>query len=339
VNSSITIDPITESWLLEPSDPGVRYLTFRDLFHLSDQDSELIRARQAAHLRGPIAIVLDQMDKQGFWVESGAGYNPKYRSTVWSLILLAQLGASVSMDKRIRIACDYLINHALCEGGQFSSSGLAPSSTADCLQGNLCWALPALGYDHPKLSIAFEWMARTVSGEGIAPKTDRNASIRFYAGKCGPNFACGSNLNLPCAWGATKVMAALAQIPTQKRSPLIEAAILQGVAFLFSVNPAEATYPSGMTGKPSPNWWKFGFPLFYVTDILQITSVLVELGYGADPRLQQAINLIRKKSDSQGRWLLEYDYNGKTWVDFGPKKQANKWVTLRALKVLTALPV
>jgi hypothetical protein len=31
---------------------------------------------------------------------------------------------------------------------------------------------------------------------------------------------------------------------------------------------------------------------------------------------------------------MEYDYTGKTWVDFGPKKQPNKWVTLRALRVL-----
>lgn len=33
-------------------------------------------------------------------------------------------------------------------------------------------------------------------------------------------------------------------------------------------------------------------------------------------------------------WLLEYDFTGKTWVDFGIKKQPNKWVTLRAWRVL-----
>lgn len=27
-------------------------------------------------------------------------------------------------------------------------------------------------------------------------------------------------------------------------------------------------------------------------------------------------------------------YAGKTWVDFGPKKMPNKWVTWRALRVL-----
>lgn len=36
-------------------------------------------------------------------------------------------------------------------------------------------------------------------------------------------------------------------------------------------------------------------------------------------------------------WLLDYDYPDKTWSDFGPKKQPNKWVTLRALRVLQAI--
>jgi len=31
---------------------------------------------------------------------------------------------------------------------------------------------------------------------------------------------------------------------------------------------------------------------------------------------------------------MEYSYTGKTWGDFGPKKMPNKWVTLRALRVL-----
>jgi hypothetical protein len=106
------------------------------------------------------------------------------------------------------------------------------------------------------------------------------------------------------------------------------------VDFLFSTDPAEANYPSGYNNKPSGNWWKFGFPVFYVTDILQIVEALVGLGYGDDPRLAKAIKTINEKQDDQGRWPLEYDYTGKTWVNFGAKQQPNKWVTLRALRVL-----
>jgi hypothetical protein len=191
-----------------------------------------------------------------------------------------------------------------------------------------------LGYDDPRLDKAFEWMARSVTGEGVAPMGEKDAPVRYYAGKCGPNFACGSNDKKPCAWGGVKVMLAFGRLPAERCTPLIERAIRQGVDFLLGTDPAEAGYPSPYASKPSGNWWKFGFPVFYVTDILQIVEALAALGYGGDPRLANALELVRGKQDDRGRWALEYDYTGKTWVDFGPKKQPNKWVTLRALRAL-----
>ena len=327
-------DPL--DWLLRSNDPGVRYLALRDVVGTPEGDAALLAARKAAHRDGPIATVLAAMNEAGYWSEPGPGYNPKYYSTVWSIILLAQLGARVEEDERIPQACAYLIEHALTSSGQFSGSG-APSGTADCLQGNLCWALLELGYADERLPAAFEWMARSVTGEGVAPKEDRLASVRYYAGKCGPLFACGSNNRLPCAWGASKVMLAFSRLPAGDRTPAIESAIQAGVDFLFSVDPATAAYPTGFSDKPSGNWWKFGFPVFYVTDLLQIAEALVGLGYSDDPRLANALAIVRQKQDREGRWALEYDYAGKTWVDFGAKKQPNSWVTLRALRVLKKL--
>jgi hypothetical protein len=323
-------------WLLETESPGVRYLALRDLLDCSKEDPALRSAQRTAHRKGPIADVLAEMDKTGFWVEPGPGYNPKYRSTVWSVILLAQLGASIEDDKRIGKACAYLLDHALTEGGQFSATG-APSGTVDCLQGNLCWALLELGDDDPRLEKAVEWIARSVTGEGLAPPEDRTATRRYYAGKCGPTFACGANNKLPCAWGGVKVMTALSRLPRKNRTPLVGRAIKQGVDFLFGVDPADAEYPMGYSKKPNQDWWKFGFPVFYIADLLQLAQALADLGHGNDPRLARAIGMIRDKQDGKGRWLLEHDYQGKTWGDYGPKKQPNKWVTLRALRLLKAV--
>ena len=324
-------DPI--SWLLEPQDPGVRYLASRDLLDLPPDAPELLEARQAAHTHSPIAAILDNMHPDGYWAKPGAGYNPKYFATGWSLIMLAQLGASASMDMRIGQACRYLLGSALTRQGQFSMNGSA-SATIDCLQGNLCAALVALGFDDPRLDLALEWMARSVTGEGLASSRELEAPLRYYAAKCGPLFACGYNGQLPCAWGAAKVMLAFSRWPAARRTTLIESAIQQGLDFLFSADLAQADYPTRNSAKPSVNWRKFGFPVFYVTDILQVLEALLALGYGHDPRLANALDLVRQKQDEQGRWNLEYDYSGKTWVNFGPSKQPNKWVTLRALKVL-----
>ena len=327
-------DPLP--WLLEKNEPGVRYLALKDLLELPEDDLELINAIEKAHQQGPISSTLNEMNPEGFWLEPGPGYLPKYRSTVWSIILLSQLGASVNQDERIVKSCQYLLNHALTEYGQFSASG-TPGSTCDCLQGNLCGALLDLGFDDSRLETAFNWMARSLTGDGVAPKGDKSTPIRYYAGKCGSGFACGSNNKQPCAWGAVKVMLAFSKLPKEKWTPQIKKAVEQGVNFLFSVDPATASYPSGWNDKPSGNWWKFGFPVFYVTDILQNIEALIRLGYGQDPRLTNAIKIIQDKQDPQGRWTLDYSYSGKTWGDFGQKKKLNKWVTLRAVSVLKNL--
>jgi hypothetical protein len=129
-------------------------------------------------------------------------------------------------------------------------------------------------------------------------------------------------------------MLAFSKMPINYCTPVIGDAIKKGIDFFLGSDPATAEYPNGWSEKPSGNWWKFGFPVFYVTDLLQLVEAMVRLGYGDDERLQNALNLILNKQDSGGRWALEYNYTGKTWVDFGIKKQPNKWVTYRALQVL-----
>lgn len=323
------------SWLMEHESAGVRYLALKQLADLPEGDSRLEEAGRLAHSWGPIADVLANMEPEGYWVKPGAGYGPKYKGTGWSILLLAELGASVRYDARIGTACSYLLDHALADGGQFTHSG-APSGTFDCLQGNMCWALAAMGCEDERLGPAFEWMARSQTGEGIAPAGEPKAFPRYYAYKCGPNFVCGANYGQACAWGAVKVMMAFGVCPHRFRTPLVEDAIRRGVDFFFSVDPATAAYPSGITDHPSSNWWKFGFPVFYVTDLLQLTEALAVLGIGQHPRLTGTLALIREKQDKNGRWKLEYDYKGKTWGEYGKKGLPNPWVTLRALRVLKA---
>jgi hypothetical protein len=228
-------------WLLEEENPTVRYLAKKDL--ITGTPSEINNLREKVHASGPIAKVLAQMQSEGYWTKPGAGYSPKYTGTVWSLILLAQLGADCRMDQRLQKACQYYLDHALSDNGQVSYNG-SPGGTIDCLQGNMCAALAELGCTDARLEQAFEWMARTVTGEGLAPATEKNSKMRYYSYKCGPNFACGANNKLPCAWGAVKVMLAFSKLPRAKRTPLIKRAIQAGADFIFSTNPVQADYPT-----------------------------------------------------------------------------------------------
>ena len=73
--TQLNADPLP--WLLEPEDPGVRYLALRDLVESPDGAELQARARSAAHKHGPIAVILDDMEKEGYWVEARAGLQPQ----------------------------------------------------------------------------------------------------------------------------------------------------------------------------------------------------------------------------------------------------------------------
>ncbi len=325
-------DPIP--WLLEPGEPAVRYLAMRDLLDKSSDEPELVKSWKAARKDPVILKILENMDPEGWWVRPGAGYNSKYKGGVWSLIFLSQMGADVKMDARIAAACSYYLNHAFTDKGQICVNG-TPPYTIDCLQGNMLTALLDLGCEDPRLDTAFEWMARTTTGEGLAPSSDQQAELHYFGYKCGPDFACGVNRAQPCAWGGVKVMLAFSRLPPDRRTPLIERAIQRGVDFFFQFDLIAANFPQRLPDAP-PNrfWWKFGFPVFYITDLLQLAEAFVGLGYGNDPHLAKTLQFIRDKQDAEGRWALEMHIPGKTWVESHPLKTPNKWVTLRALRVL-----
>lgn len=325
-------------WLLEidADNPGVRYFALADLLERPADDPDLLAARRDLMAHGPVPIILNNQAPEGYWVEPGPGYNPKYRSTVWQIIFLAQFGADGS-DPRVQAGCNYLLDHAISRFGGFSMTG-TPAGMIHCLQGNLAAAMIDLGWlGDGRLDTALNWLARSITGEGIAPAEERTAPIRYYrSGNSSPGFTCSANNHLPCAWGAVKTMLALSKVPQAARTPAIEAAIKRGVAFLLSSDPAAADYPMGYSKKPNRSWFRFGYPIGYVTDVLQNMEVLTTLGYGRDPRLANGLDFIASQRDAQGRWKMAYSYNGKTWVDVEEKGQPSKWVTLRASRVLKA---
>lgn len=321
-------------WLLEEDDPGVRYFALRDLLDTLGDDPQLLTARRQTVNALPVKTILEAQESDGYWVEPGPGYLPKYRSTLWQVIHLGQFAAD-GQDARVKKAADYVFEHARSPYGGFSMDARR-SGLIHCLQGNLCSSLLELGYEKdPRLIEALDWLARSITGEGIAPTSDKDAPIRYLrSGNSGPNFLCSANGHKPCAWGAVPAVEALSKVPVEMRTSSIQAAIDKGSEFLLSHDPAVADYPMGWSEKPNRSWFRFGYPLGYITDALRNIEVLCALGLGNDPRLKNAMDLILSKRDSEGRWNLEYTYNGKTWVDVEEKGKPSKWVTLRARRAL-----
>ena len=322
-------------WLLDESTPAVRAATLRSLLDRSEDDAEVREARSAAMAADPIRAILAAQDPAGWWVKPGPGYAPKYTGTVWQLIFLDQLGADPAHPQVVR-ACDYVLGHTVSSSGGFGCSGAAreaappPSSVLHCLNGNLLRALIGFGrLDDDRVQSAVEWAARAITGEGVE---------RWYAsGTSGPAFACAANQGLPCAWGALKELNALARVPIGQRSPVLQAAVDAGADFLFSRDPVVADYPMGYgNSRPNASWFRPGFPLGYVSDVLQTLEVLAQLGHARDERLAAALGWLESLQDADGRWPNRHAYNGKTWVDLEAQGQPSRWVTLRACTVLRA---
>jgi hypothetical protein len=86
-------------WLVEKDNPSVRYFALRDLLDCPTDDRELQTARRAIMRSAPVKKILAAQSAEGYWAQPGCGYAPKYRGTVWTLLLLTELGAD-GRDKR-----------------------------------------------------------------------------------------------------------------------------------------------------------------------------------------------------------------------------------------------
>jgi hypothetical protein len=323
-------DPLP--WLLEPDNPSVRYFTLTDLLDRPPDDPDVVAAKSAINTGRPVKNILDAMYPDGYWVKPGAGYSPKYRSTVWSVMFLDQLGADGS-DPRIQAACEYVLSHTQAPNGGFGCSSVdAPhppnSATLHCPNGNLLRAMLDFGLgEDERVQRAIEWQTRSITGDKF--------NEYYKSGTTGPGFGCAMSYGQPCAWGAIKALRALTRIPTEQRTPQVKKAIKVGVEFLLSRDPAQADYPIG-DGRISANWFKLGFPSGYMADVLQNLEVLIELGHKRDKRLRPAIEWLLTQQNARGRWKNQHSYSGTLWVNIESQGSVSKWVTLRGCRVLKA---
>jgi len=117
----------------------------------------------------------------------------------------------------------------------------------------------------------------------------------------------------------------------------VERAIIEGVEFLLSRDPATADHPfPSCSDKPSGAWFTLGFPLAHVTDVLQNMEALAELGPVGDPRAANALDWLVGQQAVPGRWRNRRAYNRRTIIDIEHQGAVSTWVALRAGTVLTA---
>ncbi len=312
-------DKQTQDWLLEESNPSVRWLTLKNL--MDKPEEELIGERQAIMRTGKVPQILSMMSTQEYQQNLPRFYRDKYTGLSWQLLILAELGASKTAE--VEAYCETMLaNSQEKESGAFAmetsvkQGGGRKSTTIPCLTGNMIFALSRLGYaGDERVLKAAEWLAenqRYDDGDG-AP-----------SGKP----ACWGDHS--CYMGAVKALKGFAALSPARRSEKVRDSINQGAEFLLKHH---VYMQSHNLSKPmKPGWTKFSFPLMYQTDALEMLLILGQLNI-RDERMREAAELVRQKRDAQGRWLQESTFTGKFLTDIEPKGQS-KWITLRALEAL-----
>ncbi len=86
----------------------------------------------------------------------------------------------------------------------------------------------------------------------------------------------------------------------------------------------------------NPAWLQFSFPIRWHYDVLRALEYFRSVGDVPDSRMDEAIDLLRSKQQTDGTWLLENTHPGK--VHFALEDgdgRPSRWNTLRALRVLS----
>jgi hypothetical protein len=85
----------------------------------------------------------------------------------------------------------------------------------------------------------------------------------------------------------------------------------------------------------NPAWLRFSFPTRWHYDVLRALEYLRAAGERPDPRVDEAIQVLRSRQQPAGTWLLENTHRGSVhfMLEDGDGRPS-RWNTLRALRVL-----
>lgn len=306
-------DPV--GWLLKADvDPSIRWQALRDL---ADADPARVAAERARVAnQGWAADLLARQDADGHW--DGGTYRPgwaqedrpffdAWTATHFSLQQLIDCGVdpdhAAVREAIARVRQGVRWEHA---GQPYFDGEVEP-----CINGMTLTAAAYFGEDGS--SVAETLVGSRLADGGWNCWADTGAVVSsFHSTICAVEGLA--------AWRATG-----------RADPAITVALLSGEEYLL----ARGLYRRLSTGEAAdPRMAMLSYPVRWFHDILRGLEHFRAVDR-RDPRLAEAVELVRSKADHTGRWHLENLHEGPVWDALGGREGApSLWITLRALRVL-----
>lgn len=337
----------TVEWLCGDDNPPVRYLTRKNLLGIPEAKLKEDRIRINKY---PVVRNILRNHKT-FWGKDKHLYQ-KYKGGYWNLIFLGDLFADGS-DPVIRKGVEFILSDE-----RWHRAIDKQSSYWICLSSNIARAMAVLGYaDDPRLKAHIENIGRAiVNNDGIVCSVmDYSLLPQCYMALPKVLMALGSYR------GKNRVVNEAVKIASEK---LLEKSIYRYVPdkqpewnkayekLSSQIKGSKTTTTGKRTLKdalaeirpgiwkrttefmPKQGWLKFGYPLHYNSDILEVMRSMADAGVKYDSRMDNALDIIESKKLQSGRWKMEFSLNGKMWVDIEKRGQPSKWITYHAMRVL-----
>jgi hypothetical protein len=299
-------------WLLE-GDPSIRWQALRDLKGAGEQ--ALLRAQRLVAKDGWGARLLGLQDPDGRW--AGGIYNPKWTSTTYTMLLLRGMGLSPGHPQAMR-ASKVLLDTGFWRDGGINFFPRSYPRSETCVSSMVLAVLSWFRLDDPRVDQLAEhviaqqmpdggWNCRAMPGYGGATHGSFHTSI----------LALEALRDYLIFRGGRAAAARDAQV--RGREFLL-------VHRMFRSHRTGAVVKSQMT--------RFAFPPQWHYDVLRGLDHFQDAGAPSDERLEDAIGLLEKRRQQDGRWLFPTGYRGKTFFEMERVGEPSRWNTLRALRVL-----
>jgi hypothetical protein len=300
-------------WLLD-GDPAIRWQTLRDLVGAPDRTVERERSRVARDGWG--ARLLAKQDPEGTWAgglsSDGGLYHPKWTSTTYTMLMLRDLGLAAN-NQQARKACVHLLDRGLQRDGGINYGWRGRSET--CITGMVLSILSHFRTDDVRLTTLASHLLKAQMSDG--------------------GWNCRRPLGATHASMHTTISVLeglhLLELHRSGEARALRAAQRRGREFLL----AHRLFRSHRTGNIiKPEFTRFAFPPRWHYDILRALDYFQAVDAPRDPRLAEAMDIVRIRRREDARWSLEYSYKGKTYFALEPIGRPSRWNTLRALRVL-----
>jgi hypothetical protein len=300
-------------WLLE-GDPSIRWQTQRDLTNATETAFEC--ERKKIDRDGWGARLLAHQDAKGTWAggksSDGGLYSPKWISTTYTMLLLRDFGLPVS-NRQARKACPLLLDQGLQHDGGINYGWRGRSET--CITGMVLSLLSYFEYSDERLDTIVDYLLTQQMPDG------------------GWNCQRDHGATHSSVHTTISVLEGLRYYELHRGLKLqaVRAAQHRGREFLL----VHRLFRSHRTGEIiKPIFIRLSFPPRWHYDILRALDYFQSVNASRDPRLAEAIEIVRSAQDHNSRWSLQNNYKGKTYFEMERLGKPSRWNTLRALRVL-----